>query len=128
MLENDHNSCPHFKVEDLFPPCPKPSKVYISGPITGLPNNNADAFNKLEAYLIEIGFEVINPIRLDNLFDTTNWAWEDYLARDIHYLLQCDFITFLPGWSKSRGAQLERAVAKFNKISPIYFDSSDVDC
>lgn len=80
-------------------------KVYISGPMTGKKDLNRKAFNDAEKHLKELGNEVVNP---------HNYPVDSYevcMKRDIALLLDCDVIYLLEGWSKSRGAKVEYAVA-----------------
>jgi hypothetical protein len=82
--------------------------VYISGPMTGIPEWNLPAFAKAEADLVNAGYTAVNPGRHGA---DPNRAWEDYLRRDLQELLGCDAVALLPGWENSRGAQLEVHVA-----------------
>jgi hypothetical protein len=84
-------------------------KVYISGPMTGLPGNNFPAFMAAEYDLTTRGFEVLNPARNQLPPDST---WADYMRKDIAMLLQADSVCLLPGWIKSRGARLEAQIAQ----------------
>jgi hypothetical protein len=86
-------------------------KVYISGPITGIPNNNAEAFEEAELDFTIRGFDVINPLKInvDNI--EKNLGWKEYMIADIIELLRCDYINMLPNWTKSKGALLEKAIA-----------------
>lgn len=38
------------------------TKLYLCGPITGIPNHNRDAFDGAAAALRGAGFEVFNPL------------------------------------------------------------------
>lgn len=81
-------------------------KVYISGPMTGYKNLNKGAFLEAENMLKDKGYEVINP---------HNYPYAPYevcMRRDIQLLIGCDAIFMLNGWSKSRGAKVEYAVAQ----------------
>lgn len=89
-----------------IPPC----KAYIAGPMTGKPSWNFPAFFAEAAVLRAEGFEVINPAELDD-GDPETLIWSDCLKRDIPELVRCQAIVLLPGWSESRGAQLEHHVA-----------------
>lgn len=40
-------------------------KLYLSGPMTGLPDHNREAFNKREGMLKRRGYDVVNPARTD---------------------------------------------------------------
>ena len=84
-------------------------RIYISGPMTGLPQNNYPAFNKCADDFRRAGFAVVNPAELAGEKQLT---WQEYMRQDLRWLLDCDAITMLPGWKNSKGAQLELAVAQ----------------
>lgn len=54
-------------------------------------------------------------------------TWEDYMRRDIRWLLECDAILMLPQWSNSKGAIIEAQLADALGISKYYFKPED-DC
>lgn len=83
-------------------------RVYISGPMTGLPDLNFPAFREAARRLRSLGFEVVNPAEL-NPDPTTPWA--QCMRADIKALCDCDVIALLPGWEKSKGAHLELQIA-----------------
>lgn len=85
------------------------ARVYIAGPMTGLDDFNFPAFNAKEAELRAIGFEVENPTA-HGLVEGATWA--DYMAYDLGRLALCNTIFLLPGWSKSKGASIERNLAE----------------
>jgi hypothetical protein len=83
-------------------------KLYIAGPMTGLPRKNFPAFAKA-AKALRRHYEVISPAELDvNLPETT---WAACLKRDIRELITCDGVATLSNWRKSRGANLEVHIA-----------------
>lgn len=84
-------------------------KIYIAGPMTGLPGLNFPAFHGEAVWLRAMGNEVINPAEI-NLDPTTRW--EDFMRADIAQLVTCDRIHLLEGWEKSRGATLEHHIAQ----------------
>ncbi|MEM5371338.1 DUF4406 domain-containing protein [Paraburkholderia azotifigens] len=84
-------------------------KIYISGPMTGLPDSNKPAFNAEAARLREMGFEVVNPAEVDLGPKAT---WFQYMRADLKLMLDCDAIALLPGWMKSRGAAIEHWIAR----------------
>lgn len=94
-------------------------KVYISGPMTGLPNENRDAFELRKKQMIALGFDVVSPPDLDDAEDSPG----DYgtrLMRDVVSIANdCTHITFLPGSLRSRGAVLERLVAEGKGLQEI---------
>lgn len=86
-------------------------RVYVSGPMTGMPDFNYPAFNAAAAQLRAAGYEVVNPAELD-ANDTGPMTWEQYMRRDIKALMDCDGLALLPGWRNSRGALLESFLAR----------------
>lgn len=83
-------------------------RVYISGPMTGRPDNNIDEFNEAEDLLLKAGYWVLNPTS-NGLSDSA--SYEDHMRADLRMLSVADALAFLPDWEKSRGARLEIEVA-----------------
>lgn len=84
--------------------------VYLSGPMTGLPDFNRPAFHAAAAALREQGHVVINPAEVDLGPDAT---WVDYMRVHLAEIARRVTRVFvLPGWESSRGAQLEVHVAR----------------
>jgi hypothetical protein len=77
--------------------------------MTGIENNNADAFHSEAKRLRDLGYEVVNPAELD-LGDKATWS--DYMRRDLADLLTCSGVATLPNFEKSRGASLEVKIAR----------------
>ena len=99
--------------DEIIFPKSKEETVYISGAITGLPKAKYEkAFEEAETLLEEKGFIAINPLKINRHEDTRNWTWEDFMKADIAVLLKCRYIYLLPNWKKSKGAKLERLIAK----------------
>ena len=84
--------------------------VYLSGPMTGLPEFNYPAFHNAAQRWREAGWTVLSPAELD-IQEGEALTWAEYLRRDLRLLLDCDAIAMLPGWEDSKGAALERHVA-----------------
>lgn len=82
---------------------------YISGPMTGLPENNFPAFHKAAAELRAKGYPVINPAEYD---EVEGLQWHQYLRKDIRLLMHCSNVIVLPGWENSKGARLEVHIAR----------------
>jgi hypothetical protein len=91
-------------------------RLYISGPMTGYPNHNFDAFNEAEKALVDAGFEVENPAT-KGVID--GWTWNQYLRYDLQKLVFCDGIALLPDWQNSRGARREVLVADAMEITSL---------
>jgi uncharacterized protein DUF4406 len=99
-------------------------KVYIAGPITGLPDHNRAAFAAAEAWLSAAGCTPVNPHTVAHAHpgrtcppgerhtegDETH-PYGCWIRADVKALLDCDAVALLPGWSQSRGARHELATA-----------------
>lgn len=82
------------------------TRLYVAGPMTGLPEYNYPAFHQAAAQLRAAGYDVENPA--ENLTQST---WDDYLRAGLRQVLTVDGIATLPDWQVSRGAALEVHVA-----------------
>ena len=99
------------------------TRVYISGPITGIPNLNRDAFDHEERLLREAGYEVFNPqsIAPPNWVAREYWTekgldpeletWRYYMAICVGQIPLCDSMRMLPHWQNSKGAVWEHRIA-----------------
>lgn len=83
-------------------------RIYVAGPMTGLPNLNFPAFHAAAAQLRAEGHQVVNPAEI-NADPAAEWA--ACMRADIRELMTCDAVFLLPGWEKSRGATLEHHIA-----------------
>lgn len=94
-------------------------RVYIAGPMTGLPEYNYPAFNAAAAELRELGYHVENPAEND---PPPCGSWEGYMRMSLRQMLTCELVAVLPGWENSRGAYLEVKTARQLSIEVITFD------
>lgn len=83
-------------------------RVYIAGPMTGIPELNFPAFHAAAAELRAKHYDVINPAEL---VPYLNPVWTDAMRVDIRELMTCTHIFMLDGWRQSRGASLEYFLA-----------------
>jgi hypothetical protein len=105
-------------------------RVYLAGPMSGLPQFNFPAFYAATAALRAEGFEVISPAELDDQEDkgaalksadgnpaNAKRTWGEFLSRDVKVIADqgVEGIVFLPNWYKSRGARLEATVGLLQK-------------
>lgn len=108
-------------------------RVYISGPIAGMPDQNRMAFEAAAGRIRRLGHTPVIPLAIA--------AWQHdgpcppgytvgaghssacWLRADLLVMLQCDAITMLSGWERSRGATLEHSVAMMTGL-PIYHDTA----
>ena len=84
--------------------------VYISGPMSGLPNYNYGAFFAAENLLKSQGKEVLNPAK--HFGGDQGRPRSEYIRADVAVLLRkATAIYMLPGWQNSADARLEREIA-----------------
>lgn len=105
-------------------------KIYLAGPMRGIPEFNFPAFHAATAKLRAEGHYVFNPAERDiehhgvdiskgNTAGCEEMAARDHgfnlreaLKDDLEFIcLHADAIAMLPGWEKSKGAKAERATA-----------------
>jgi hypothetical protein len=87
-----------------------PIKVYISGPITGYDLAERQAAFALAEDTINSmpGYKAVNPMRNGLPADASR---PEHMRADLRLLLDCQSITFLPGWQDSPGCLFEHYVA-----------------
>lgn len=93
-------------LEDIKPT----DAVYISGPMTGLPDLNRPAFHLMEYILRQTGCTILSPARY--LPGEENLSHQEYMERDIKMVLDSDKMVVLNGAENSIGAGVEMTVAK----------------
>jgi hypothetical protein len=103
-------------------------RIYLAGPMTGIPHFNYPAFDAAAAALRANGHEVFSPAEHDRKMfgrDISNPAGDADQAASEHGFDRrsalkvelawiCDHaegIALLPGWERSTGASAERALA-----------------
>ena len=93
--------------------------VYISGPMTGLPDLNFPAFHAAALHLRGLGLDAVNPAEIN---PDIGMSWEACMRADIRALCDCDAIALLPGWERSKGAHLELHIAHRLGMAVVYTD------
>lgn len=89
--------------------------IYVSGPMTGIKNSNVPAFAAAARALRKAGYNVVNPGEYEGAASKKKNppTWEDCLRRDLELICKkCFAIATLPGWERSKGANLEIHVAE----------------
>ena len=82
------------------------AKIYIAGPISGLPNFTRDAFNAEAHRLLGLGHVALNPAILPDGLEQ-----HEYMAICIEMVKMAEQLVMLPGWERSAGARAEHALA-----------------
>jgi hypothetical protein len=103
-----------------------PLRVYVSGPMTGIPAHNFPAFERAAGKLRAEGLDVVSPHELphSDCGQPGSIPWATYLREDLAAMLTCDAIVLLPGWDCSRGATFELYVATQVGLSVWHFEDS----
>ena len=98
-------------------------RVFVSGPMTGLPGLNLDAFDDAERLLRKAGAAMVySPARLARL-GARDWPHESCMLATLHALTASvmggsgapepayGVVALLDGWEESEGARAEVAAA-----------------
>lgn len=97
-------------------------KIYLAGPMSGLPESNYPAFHAAAAKLRAMGHEVLNPAENP---EPACGTWQGYMRMALAQLVQCESVVLLPGWSDSKGALIERELAQTLGMELSYFVDGD---
>lgn len=81
-------------------------KLYVAGPMSGLPEFNYPAFVSAAEALRSCGYEVENPAENPACED-----WAGYMRLSLVQISRVDALAVLDGWQMSRGAALEVHIA-----------------
>ena len=100
-------------------------RVYVSGAISNrIRANRIRVFAEVSERLRARGHTVVNPLDrqpdADGHHPESVEYWRASLKLDIVRLLACDAVYMLVGWRNSRGARLERTIAKRLGLRVIY--------
>lgn len=109
------------------------NRIYLAGPMSGIPDLNFPLFNSEAARLRALGYTVINPAEINggvaelaavSMMTPEQHAahWATCMRRDIPELVSCEAIALLPGWEASRGACLQHLIAQELGMSVVMAD------
>lgn len=90
-------------------------KIYIAGPMSGLPELNRPAFHKAETELYGGGYTVLNPAKLPD-----GLTQPEYMDICLAMLRCVDIVYVLAGWETSAGARAELALAEKIGLVVVY--------
>lgn len=96
-------------VDHVADGAPRPLRVYLAGPMSGIKDYNYPAFNCTASALRALSFDVENPAENP---DPACKSWNGYLKTALRQMMTCDAVVLMPGWEKSRGANLEVDTAR----------------
>lgn len=96
-------------------------RIYVTGPISGLPERNRPVFNAEAARLRRLGFDVVNPAELN---PGPTKIWHDCMRTNLTELLTCDTLALLPGWQAEGEAHLEVHLA--HRVGMAIVDATDI--
>ena len=113
-------------------------RIYLAGPMRGIPEFNFPAFFAAEEELLKTGYEVFNPARrdvekygievyqsptgrLDEINPKINFSLREAMEADSIFICRhAEAIALLPGWEKSKGASAEKALADAIGLEVMY--------
>lgn len=84
------------------------TRLYLAGPMSGLPELNFPAFHAEAARLRTLGHDIVNPAEINA--DPSS-GWHACMRADIRELMTCDGIALMTGWANSKGARIECRLA-----------------
>lgn len=94
-------------------------KIYLSGPMSGLPDFNHKAFHAATAKLRADGHTVFSPA--EHVPDSTRFDVRAAFAEYCRFIcLEADAIYMLPKWEGSAGAHVEHDLAKRIGVQIVY--------
>lgn len=114
-------------------------KVYLAGPMRGIPEFNFPAFFAAEKRLKQDGHSVFNPARRDEerhgpdlskanptgseevAAAQHGFSLREALRDDTYYIcMHAEAVALLPGWENSKGARAELALSEALGLQVIY--------
>lgn len=99
--------------------------LFISGPMSGLPGYNRNAFYAAEIFLKKQGYPFVyrNPASLPD-----GKEYREYINICLEWLSQSDMIYMLKGWQLSKGSLLEHQYARNVGLIVAYEEGAENEC
>ena len=99
-------------------------RIYLAGPMSGLDQFNFPAFERAAAALRADGHFVFSPAENDYLLFGSDFlenperaSYAKCLEDDLRWICRyAEVIALLPGWEKSAGVKVEKALAEVLKL------------
>jgi len=92
-------------------------RIYLVGPMEGMPDSNYPAFDEAAARGRALGYEIINPAEIDCDLGITADNYrpriKEVIRHDVEEVLASDAIALLPGWNVGdrKGSPAEHRIA-----------------
>ena len=92
-------------------------RVYVSGPMRGVPNFNYPRFNAVAQILRDHGHEVVNPVEVGKAFgkperiNADEGLLREVVKAEAALVPTCEAICLIKGWQRSVGAKRELQIA-----------------
>ena len=94
------------------------TKVYLAGPMSGLPHLNFPAFDAAAKNLRGKGYVVFNPTEIE---DNMSKNIKALAFEEITWICtEAEAVAMLPGWENSKGARAEHAIAVWLGLKIMY--------
>lgn len=87
--------------------------LYLSGPVTGMPDRNEKSFHQAQFMLEKMGYDVINPLQVVADPETGH---DEAMKLCLSSMADADGVCLLEGWESSAGAMQEYAEARRRRI------------
>ncbi|MBR2504796.1 MAG: DUF4406 domain-containing protein [Elusimicrobiaceae bacterium] len=97
----------------------KDQVIYLSGPMTGLPDYNRPAFDLRAKLIREAGYTVNNPAEISRKHGLDK-PYAFFFREAMRMLLQSDVIYVFGDVTKSEGSQMEIKTAKMAEIPVVW--------
>lgn len=102
-------------------------KIYVAGPMTGIPEHNLPAFSAATKRLRKEGHVAFSPPEEDiKIFGSIENAmkyntYRNAMKTDLNWILDnAEGIYLLKGWENSKGTAVELALANLLKLEVMY--------
>jgi len=82
------------------------SKLYVSGPMSGIKDCNYPTFAEASRNLRAAGFHVVNPAEVE-----VGSSYREIIKEDVRQMMACDGVATLDNWWLSTGARVETHLA-----------------
>ena len=92
------------------------TKLFISGPMTGMPHYNAENFNRYAEMARKLGYRVVNPVEMAHKIGLSKVlsdkkTFQKLVEAELKAVKASDAILMLDWWQNSVGAKKELRVA-----------------